>query len=106
MSGDEIRELVPDALSAHALTRDTVLGGELVALCTRALAGEDVEPASERERAALDWTYAIEWDSDAADDDLWRRLHEHFSEPELVALGYAIAYTMGQLHWLRTMGAR
>jgi alkylhydroperoxidase family enzyme len=106
VSGDEIRALVPDALSAHALTRDTVLGGELVALCTRALHGEDVEPASERERAALDWTYAIEWDSEAADDDLWRRLHEHFSEPELVELGYAIAYTMGQLHWLRTMGER
>ncbi len=106
MSGDEIRALVPDALSAHRLTEETVLGGELVALCARALAGEEVEPASERERAALDWAYAIEWDSEAADDDLWRRLHEHFSEPELVELGYAIAYTMGQLHWLRTMGAR
>ena len=106
MSGDEIRALVPDALSAHRLTVETVLGGELVPLCTRALEGEDVEAASEREQAALDWTYAIEWDSDAADDDLWRRLHEHFSEPELVQLGYAIAYTMGQLHWLRTMGER
>ena len=54
MSGDEIRAKVPDALSAHQLTRETVLGGELVALCTRALRGEDVEPANERERAALD----------------------------------------------------
>jgi alkylhydroperoxidase family enzyme len=106
MTGDEIRAKVPDALSAHQLTRETVLGGDLVALCSRALAGEDVEPSSERERAALDWAYAIEWESDAADDDLWRRLHEHFSEPELVELGYAIAYTMGQLHWLRTMGIR
>jgi alkylhydroperoxidase family enzyme len=106
MTGDEIRAKVPDALSAHQLTRETVLGGDLVALCSRALAGEDVEPSSERERAALDWAYAIEWNSDAADDDLWRRLHEHFSEPELVELGYAIAYTMGQQHWLRTMGIR
>ena len=106
MSGDDVRGLVPDVLSAHALTRETVLGGDLVALCTRALAGEEVEPASERERAALDWAYAIEWDSEAADDALWQRLHEHFSEPELVQLGYAIAYTMGQLHWLRTMGER
>ena len=106
MSGDEIRALVPDALSAHRLTVETVLGGELVTLCTRALEGEDVEAASERERAALDWAYAIEWESEAADDDLWRRLHEHFTEPELVELGYAMAYTMGQLHWLRTMGER
>ena len=105
MSGDDVRAKVPDALSAHELTRETVLAGnELVALCARALAGEDVEPRSERERAALDWTYSIEFDSDAADDDLWRRLHEHFSEPELVELGFAMAYTMGQLHWLRTMG--
>lgn len=107
MNGDDVRARVPDALSAHALARDTVLAGnELVALCARALAGEEVEPSSERERAALDWAYAIEWDSDAADEELWRRLHEHFSEPELVELGYAIAYTMGQLHWLRTMGIR
>jgi alkylhydroperoxidase family enzyme len=103
VTGDDIRAKVPDALAAHRLTRDTVLGGDLKALCYRALAGEKVEPADERERAALDWTYAIEWNSDAADDDLWRRLHEHFSEPELVELGYAIAYTMGQMHWLRTM---
>ena len=107
MTGDDVRGLVPDALAAHRLTVETVLAGnDLVALCSRALAGEDVEPADERERAALDWAYAIEWDGDAADDDLWRRLHEHFSEPELVQLGYAIAYTMGQLHWLRTMGER
>jgi len=107
VSNDEIRALVPDALAAHRLTVETVLAGnDLVALCARALNGEDVEPSNERERAALDWAYAIEWDSDAADDDLWRRLHEHFSEPELVELGYAIAYTMGQLHWLRTMGDR
>ena len=104
MNGDDIRARVPDALSAHRLTVESVLAGnDLVALCARALAGEKVEPSSERERAALDWTYAIEFDADAADDDLWRRLHEHFSEPELVGLGYGIAYTMGQMHWLRTM---
>jgi hypothetical protein len=107
VSGDEVRALVPDALAAHALTRETVLDScDLLDVCARVLAGEEVEPASEREREAIDWAYAIEWDSDAADDDLWRRLHEHFSEPELVQLGYAIAYTMGQLHWLRTMGER
>jgi alkylhydroperoxidase family enzyme len=109
MTGDDVRAKVPEALSAHALTRETVLHSgdrELKELCARALAGEDVEPRSERERAALDWTYAIEFDSEVADDALWQRLHEHFTEPELVELGYAIAYTMGQLHWLRTMGLR
>jgi alkylhydroperoxidase family enzyme len=105
VSGDDVRARLPDALAAHALTRDTVLAScDLFPIVTRALAGETVEPADERERAALDWAYAIEWDSETADDDLWRRLHSEFSEPELVQLGYAIAYTMGQMHWLRTMG--
>jgi hypothetical protein len=34
---------------------------------------------------------------------LWERLHKHFSEPELVEIGYFIAITMGQQRWLRTL---
>jgi alkylhydroperoxidase family enzyme len=103
MSGDDIRARVPDALAAHRLTRETVLedgivDAELKRLCARALAGEDIEPANERERAALDWAEAIAWDGEAP----WDRLHAHFTDPELVELGYATAYTLGQLHWLRT----
>ena len=30
------------------------------------------------------------------------RLHKHFSEPELVEIGYFVAITMGQQRWLRT----
>ena len=37
------------------------------------------------------------------DDALWDRLHAHFSEPELVELGFFIALTMGQQRWLRTL---
>jgi alkylhydroperoxidase family enzyme len=103
MNGDEIRARVPDALAAHRLTVETVLEGgivepELKELVARSLAGEDVEPANERERAALDWAEAIAWDGEAP----WDRLHQHFSDPELVELGYATAYTLGQQHWLRT----
>ena len=102
------RELRPPIASAYLETVATVLEGGIVdrslkARCFRALAGEDVEPADERERAALDWAYAIEWDADQADDALWRRLHEHFSDPELVELGYAIAFQLGQRHWERTL---
>jgi alkylhydroperoxidase family enzyme len=108
VTGDEARALVPDALAAHELTRATVLEAgivdrELKRLCERSLAGEDVEPRDERERAALDWAYAIAWNADEADDALWARLHAHFSDPELVELGYAIAYTLGQQHWIRTL---
>jgi alkylhydroperoxidase family enzyme len=108
MTGDDIRARVPDALAAHRLTRETVLDAgivdvELKRLCSRSLAGEEVEGRDEREQAALDWAYAIAWDDGGADDALWARLHAHFTDPELVELGYAIAYTLGQMHWLRTL---
>jgi alkylhydroperoxidase family enzyme len=101
------RELRPPIAKAYAETVATVLEGGIVdralkELCFRAIAGEDVEPSDERERAALDWTYTIEWNSDEADDALWERLHAHFSDPELVELGYAIAFQLGQRHWERT----
>ncbi|MGH8733931.1 MAG: carboxymuconolactone decarboxylase family protein, partial [Burkholderiales bacterium] len=58
---------------------------------------------SEREKTALSYTSAIIWDSSLADDALWARLHRHFTEPELVEIGYFIALTMGQQRWLRTL---
>ena len=57
----------------------------------------------DRERAALRWAEAIAWDPSLADDDLWDELHAHFSEPELVELGYFIGLTMGQQRWLKTL---
>ena len=39
----------------------------------------------------------------ATDDAFWARLHRHFSEPELVEIGYFVALTMGQQRWLRTL---
>jgi len=57
---------------------------------------------SEREKAALAYTEAITWDL-PTDDALWDRLHAHFSEPELVELGYFVALTMGQQRWLKTL---
>jgi alkylhydroperoxidase family enzyme len=57
----------------------------------------------DRQKAALEWTDVIIWDPNSADDALWERLHTHFSEPELVELGYFIALTLGQQRWLATM---
>jgi alkylhydroperoxidase family enzyme len=56
-----------------------------------------------RQKAALAYAETITWDL-PADDALWQRLHRHFSEAELVELGYFIAITMGQQRWLRTLG--
>jgi hypothetical protein len=115
---DAIRARVPAALDCYAETRAAVLEGGIVdrslkELCARYLADdpevtgfEGSDRFSEKERAALAWTHAIAFDSDRADADLWRGLHEHFSEPELVELGYYAAFVLGQTHWLRTLGVK
>src|SRR5665213_636774 len=56
----------------------------------------------ERQKAALAYAEAITWDLPAG-DELWARLHKHYSEPELVEIGYFVAITMGQQRWLRTL---
>jgi alkylhydroperoxidase family enzyme len=56
----------------------------------------------ECQKAALAYAEAITWDL-PANDELWNRLHKHFSEPELVEIGYFVAITMGQQRWLRTL---
>jgi alkylhydroperoxidase family enzyme len=56
----------------------------------------------EKQKAALAYAEAITWDLPAT-DELWNRLHKHYSEPELVEIGYFVAITMGQQRWLRTL---
>jgi len=56
----------------------------------------------EREKAALAYAEAITWHLDA-DDALWERLYQYFSEPELVELGCMIGLTLGQQSWLRLL---
>jgi len=41
---------------------------------------------------------------DLADDALWAKLRRHFSNPELVELGFFIALTLGQQRWIKTLG--
>ena len=64
----------------------------------------EIERFAGRERAALEWTHAIAFDSDRADDALWSRLHSLFSEPELVDLGCAVGFELGRQHWRRSVG--
>jgi alkylhydroperoxidase family enzyme len=111
-SADEIRARVPGVETTYAYIHDNVLTSGLVDqevkdLCFRFLLGE-VDPADYegRERAALDWAYAIAWDSDRADDELWERLYSFFSEQELVELGCSIGFELGQQHFVRTLGLR
>jgi len=39
-----------------------------------------------------------------ADDALWERLGRHFTNPELVELGFFIGLTLGQQRWIKTLG--
>lgn len=114
--GDAVRARLPELWRAYEETRATVLEGGIVDqrlkdLCARYLAEDDDVMAfesddrlDERERAALGWAHAVAWDSDAAGEELWAQLHRNFSSPELVELGYFIAFTLGQQHWLGTLG--
>ena len=58
---------------------------------------------SPREKAALAWTEAIALEASIADDAVWEELHRHFSEPELVELGFFVALTLGQQRWIKTL---
>jgi len=59
---------------------------------------------SEREKVTLTYASAIIWNSEIADDALWGKLHQHFTVPELVELGFFIALTLGQQRWIKTLG--
>jgi alkylhydroperoxidase family enzyme len=56
----------------------------------------------DRQKAALSLADAITWDRDT-DDAFWQRLYTHFSEAELVELGYFIGFTMGQQRFNRLL---
>ncbi len=56
----------------------------------------------ERQKAALALAEAITWGLDA-DEAFWERLHRHYSDPELVELGFFIGLTMGQQRFNRLL---
>ncbi len=64
---------------------------------------ESSDKYDERQKAALAYAQAVAWGEQDL-DGLWKRLREHFSEPELVELGCCIALTFGQQSWIRLLG--
>lgn len=67
---------------------------------------ESSEKYDDRQKAALAYAQAIAWGPGPEDEleALWERLHQHFTEPELVELGCAIGLTLGQQSWIRLLG--
>jgi alkylhydroperoxidase family enzyme len=64
---------------------------------------ENAERFDERQKTALAYTRAIVWNPEEADEAIWERLRLHFSDEEIVELGYFVAVTFGQQSWVRTL---
>ena len=58
---------------------------------------------TEREKVALRYADAITWDPSAADDAMWAELKRHFSEAELVEMGYLVGVFAGGQRWIHTL---
>ncbi len=58
---------------------------------------------SDREKAALAYTDSIVWSADLATDEMWENMNRHFTDPEVVELGFFIALTSGQQRWIKTL---
>ncbi|HEY2120809.1 MAG TPA: hypothetical protein VGH37_16590 [Candidatus Acidoferrum sp.] len=56
-----------------------------------------------REKLSLAYADTIIWAPDRADDELWKRLHAEFTEPQLVEIGYWIGFISGGQRWLMTL---
>lgn len=50
---------------------------------------------SAREKLAIEYAERFAIDHTAVDDDLWRRLREHFTDTELLELTVTIGYCVG-----------
>jgi hypothetical protein len=44
------------------------------------------------------------WNPEGADEAIWAGLREHFSDEQIVELGYFVALTYGQQRWIKTLG--
>ena len=63
---------------------------------------ETSDSYSPKSKAALALTEAITWDL-PTDDSFWDRLYQHFSEEEIIEIGFFIGLTMGQQRFNRIL---
>ena len=103
--GDLVIAMVMSKEETTRRTGEDLLGEELRQRGLRPIPSFTLIPTDQvddREKAALAYAEAIAWHQ-PSDDALWDRLHQHFTEPELVELGCFIALTFGQQSWLRLL---
>ena len=58
----------------------------------------------ERQKTALLYTSFLVWNPTGVDEALMDRLRSHFSEQQIVELGYFVSLTFGQQRWIKTLG--
>jgi alkylhydroperoxidase family enzyme len=56
----------------------------------------------ERQKAALLYTSMLVWSPEGADDGVWAKLREHFTDEQIIELGSFIALTYGQQRVIKT----
>jgi AhpD family alkylhydroperoxidase len=77
-------------------TQDARLAGESEQRIYALNAWRETPFFTDRERAALEWTEAVTRVGDThVPDDLYERARQHFDEPELVALTFAVVVING-----------
>jgi alkylhydroperoxidase family enzyme len=64
---------------------------------------ESSDRYDERQKAALAYASALVWAPQEADDALWARLRSHFSDDQILELGYFVGLTFGQQRWIPTL---
>lgn len=64
---------------------------------------ESSDRYDEREKAALLFVSMIIWNPEGADAAVWERLRSHFSDEEIIELGYISAYAFGGQRGIKTL---
>ncbi len=65
---------------------------------------EQSDRYDDRQKAALLYTSHLVWNPEGADDAVWENLRRHFTDEQIVELGYFVAVTYGQQRWIKTLG--
>jgi alkylhydroperoxidase family enzyme len=65
---------------------------------------EGSERYDARQKAALRYTSMLVWNPEGADEAVFAGLREHFSDDQIVELGYFVSLTFGQQRWIKTLG--
>ncbi len=65
---------------------------------------ERSERFTNRQKAALVYTSMLVWNPEGADEGVWARLREHFTDEQIIELGAFVCLTYGQQRVIKTWG--